>query len=450
MDRPRVAVIGGGLAGLSAACALVSRGVGVTLLEARSRCGGATFSFSRGGMRVDNGQHVLLRCYEQYRGFVDVIGSGGSVGIQRRFTMPLIGEHGRRVSLRRTAAPAPFHLAAGLATYNVLSAVDRMRVVTGALAMRRLDPQDPELDDISFGAWLARHGQNNATIAALWNLITVAALNSDADHASLALATKVFRTGLLDSTDAADIGVPEKPLNELHVQPALDFLTTRGAHVHHNSAVRRVVAEDDGWTVRLDDGELSVDSVVVAAPPDAAAAICPAAAGLAPQRLRSLGAAPIVNVHVVFERPVTDTMFVAVLSSPVQFVFDRTAPAGLEHGQYLTVSVSAAQQWIDVPTSRFRSVFLTELARLFPAAAATAVLDFFVTRERRATFQQSPGTRSLRPPTATTVPGLVLAGAWTDTGWPDTMEGAVRSGNDAAAAVDEHLARREDTREVVR
>src|SRR5699024_7589555 len=129
-------------------------------------------------------------------------------------------EHGRRVSLRRTAAPAPFHLAAGLATYNVLSAVDRMRVVTGALAMRRLDPQDPELDDISFGAWLARHGQNNATIAALWNLITVAALNSDADHASLALATKVFRTGLLDSTDAADIGVPEKPLNELHVQPA--------------------------------------------------------------------------------------------------------------------------------------------------------------------------------------------------------------------------------------
>src|SRR5699024_7902887 len=166
MDRPRVAVIGGGLAGLSAACALVSRGVGVTLLEARSRCGGATFSFSRGGMRVDNGQHVLLRCYEQYRGFVDVIGSGGSVGIQRRFTMPLIGEHGRRVSLRRTAAPAPFHLAAGLATYNVLSAVDRMRVVTGALAMRRLDPQDPELDDISFGAWRARHGQNNATIAA--------------------------------------------------------------------------------------------------------------------------------------------------------------------------------------------------------------------------------------------------------------------------------------------
>src|SRR5699024_2350047 len=134
----------------------------------------------------------------------------------RRFTMPLIGERGHRASLRRTAAPAPFHLATTLATYDVLSVVDRMRVAAGALAIRTLDPQDPELDDISFGTWLGRHGQNNATIAALWNLITVAALNSDVDHASLALATKVFRTGLLDSTDAADIGVPERPLDALH------------------------------------------------------------------------------------------------------------------------------------------------------------------------------------------------------------------------------------------
>src|SRR5699024_5480532 len=234
-------------------------------------------------------------------------------------------------SLRRTAAPAPFHLATTLATYDVLSVVDRMRVAAGALAIRTLDPQDPELDDISFGTWLGRHGQNNATIAALWNLITVAALNSDVDHASLALATKVFRTGLLDSTDAADIGVPERPLDALHVQPALDFLATRGADIQHNSTVRSVIPENGSFTLRLDDAELSADSVVVAVPPDTAAAMCPTAAGLAPQRLRSLGAAPIVNVHVVFERPVTDTRFVAVLSSPVQFVFDRTAPAGLGH-----------------------------------------------------------------------------------------------------------------------
>src|SRR5699024_7015739 len=150
------------------------------------------------------------------------------------------------------------------------------------------------------------------------------------------------------------------------------------------------------------------DSVVVAAPPDAAARMCPSEAGLDIARLRLLGAAPIVNVHVVFERAVTRLPFAAALSSPVQFVFDRTAPAGLAQGQYLTVSLSAAQPWIAVPTAEMRAVFLEELARLLPAAASTPVTEFFVTRERRATFQQSPGTLRLRPPAATAVPGLVL------------------------------------------
>src|SRR5699024_4211913 len=240
------------------------------------------------------------------------------------------------------------------------------------------------------------------------------------------------------------------PLDELHVQPALDYLTAYGAQTHHNTPVRGITSCDSGYVVELDETELYADAVVVATPPETAVKLCPATAQLQPQRLRELGAAPIVNVHVVFERPVMDTTFVAVVGSPVQFVFDRTGPSGISVGQYLTVSVSAAQQWIDVPTARVRAVFLTELTRLFPAAASTSVRDFFVTRERRATFHQAPGTRRLRPPTATALPGLVLAGAWTDTGWPDTMEGAVRSGNDAAAAVVDQLTRREDTREVVR
>lgn len=422
----------------------------VTVLESRSRCGGATFSFSREGMRVDNGQHVLLRCYTAYRGFLDTLGSDDAVGMQRRFTMPLISSGGKRVSLRRTRGPAPFHLAAGLASYGILPVMDRVRVAAGAVAMRGLDPQDPELDERSFGDWLVEHAQNDATIAALWNLITVAALNAEVEEASLALAVKVFRTALLDTADAADIGVPCRPLDELHVRPALEYLTARGADIHHNTAVRSVVPRDGGFAVRVDDAEFVADSVVVAAPPDVAASVCPGDAGLHPHRLRGLGAAPIVNVHVVFERRVTDVAFAAALSSPVQFVFDRTEPAGLPHGQYLTVSVSAAQQWIDVPTARMRPVFLAELTRLFPAAGNAVVRDFFVTRERRATFQQTPGTRRLRPPTATAVPGLVLAGSWTDTGWPDTMEGAVRSGNDAAAELGEYLARRQETREVAR
>lgn len=433
----RVTVVGGGLAGLTAACSLADVGAKVTLLESRSRLGGATFSFQRDGMSVDNGQHVLLRCYRAYLGLLDKLGAADGVRIQRRFRMPVLRKYAGPTEFGRTAGPAPLHLAAGLARYRALSTADRVRVLRAALALRNLDPNDRELDDRSFGDWLTAHGQNSATLAALWNLITVAALNSDAADASLALAVMVFRTALLDTADAADIGVPLVPLDRLHVRPAERYLVARGGQVRYNAAVRTIRRDggDHRFRVHLDGGELPADAVVLAAPPEPAARIAPPDAGLDAARLGELGAAPIVNVHVVFERPITALPFAAALGSPVQWLFDRTHPAGVTAGQYLTLSVSAAAGWIDAPTSQLRSLFLAELAALLPAAGQTPVTQFFVTRERRATFRQRPGTRKLRPAASTAVPGLVLAGAWTDTGWPDTMEGAVRSGEHAARLV---------------
>jgi uncharacterized protein with NAD-binding domain and iron-sulfur cluster len=157
--------------------------------------------------------------------------------------------------------------------------------------------------------------------------------------------------------------------------------------------------------------------------------------------LSGLGSAAIVNVHVHYDRPVIDQPFVAVVGSPVQWLFDRTAISGARDGQYLAVSLSAAADHIDTPATVLREEFLAELARLFPRAKEASVNEFFVTRERRATFRQAPGTRALRPSARTRVPGLLLAGAWTATGWPDTMEGAVRSGNRAARLGAVHLMR---------
>ncbi|PRX45910.1 squalene-associated FAD-dependent desaturase [Prauserella shujinwangii] len=434
-----VVVIGGGLAGLTAACDLADRGARVTLLEARARLGGATFSFDRDGIAADNGQHVLLRCYTDYRGLLSRLGSGDGIELQDRFTMPVLARDGTLTRLSRTGGPAPLHLAAGLARYAALSPADRLRILPAAAALRLLDPADPALDDRSFGDWLAAHGQNSATLAALWNLISVAALNCDADEASLALAVMVFRTALLDRADAADIGVPRVPLDDLHVRPAEKYLADRDAVVRTRAPVREVARDGSGFAVRLDDERLTADAVVVAAPPDAAAGLCPAEAGLRAERLRRLGSAPIVNVHVVYERPVTDLPFVATVGSPVQWIFDRTRVAGLSGGQYLTISLSAAGRWLDTPARELRETFLPELGRLLPAAAHTPHTHFFVTRERRATFRQAPGTARLRPEPSTALPGLVLAGAWTATGWPDTMEGAVRSGHTAAGLVTDQV-----------
>lgn len=441
-DRAVVAVIGGGLAGLSCACRLADEGHRVVLLEARARLGGATFSFDRDGLTVDNGQHVLLRCYESYLGFLARIGADQYITMQPSFDIPVRHRDGRAGRLARTPGlPAPLHLGPALARYTPLSVADRLRVLPAAAALRFVDPDDPESDRQSFGDWLARHGQNAVTVAAVWDLITVAALNTTAEQASLALAAKVFRTALLQRADAADIGMPSVELSRLHAEPAARYLADRGADIRLHTPVRAVRQQESGFTVRTDSDEISVDGAVIAVPPAAAERLCPPDAAPAGCRFSDLGAAPIVNVHVVYPHRVLPAPFCAFIGSDVQWAFDRTGVSGVDTGQYLAVSVSAAQRWIDVPTPRMRETFTTELGRLLPAAARAEVRQFFVTRERAATFRQVPGCDRLRPGARTALPGLALAGAWTATGWPDTMEAAVRSGDAAAGVVAADLAR---------
>jgi squalene-associated FAD-dependent desaturase len=440
---PHVAVVGGGLAGITAAIALAETGTRVTLLEARPRLGGATSSFSRGGLTVDNGQHVFLRCCTAYRGLLARLGMTGSVTLQDRFEVTVLSPGGR-ATLRRTALPGPLHMGQALAGYRHLSYAERLRVVPAALAMTRLGPASPGLDERRLGDWLAAHGQGEHARRALWDLFTVSSLNVAGDDASLALAATVVKTALLSARDAADIGVPAVPLGELHGQAAASLLGRLRARVRLGAKAAAVEAlPSAGFCVRLasrgtaepNGGEMiRADGVVLAVPPEIAACLLPAATGQAgpgPGEWLRIGTSPIVNVHVIYDRRVTRLPFAAAVDSPVQWVFDRTGPSGLREGQYLAISLSAADAYADVPAARLREQFLPALAELFPAAAQARVVDCFVTRERRATMRQVPGIGRLRPGAATATPGLVLAGAWTDTGWPDTMEGAVRSGLNA-------------------
>ncbi|KQV13314.1 MULTISPECIES: hydroxysqualene dehydroxylase HpnE [unclassified Kitasatospora] len=438
--RPTAVVVGGGLAGITAALRLAEADHRVTLVESRPRLGGLAFSFRRGELTVDNGQHVFLRCCTAYRGLIDRLGAGRLVDLQPRLDVPVLGvsADGRRTlgRLRRAGLPVPLHLAGSLATYPHLSAADRLRVVRAALALKLLDLDDPALDEISFGDWLRRQGQNAATLAAMWDLVGVATLNATADQTSLALAAMVFKTGLLSDPGASDIGMANVPLGAIHHDAARAELERAGVRVLLRArAVELKSAEQHA--VRLDGGELlTADTVVLAGAQESAAALLPAGSIDRQERLAELGHAPILNVHVVYDRKLLRQPFFAALGSPVQWVFDRTQHSGLAvpGAQYLALSQSAVQDEIELPVAELRARYLPELERLLPAAKGAEVLDFFVTRERTATFAPAPGTAPLRPAARTNVPGLLLAGSWTATGWPATMESAVRSGHAAADA----------------
>jgi len=452
----RVVVIGGGLAGITAAIALASGGAQVTLLEARPRLGGATSSFTRDGLVIDTGQHIYLGCCSAYRGLLGKLGMTAHAPLQDRFDVTVLAPGRPAARLRRTALPGPLHMLPALARYPFLSWAERAAVSRPALALRRLDPADPALDAQRFGDWLAARGQSERARRALWDLFTVSALNVAGDDASLALAATVVKTGLLGKNSAADIGVPARPLGELHGDAAAAALAKLGARVAVGTKVSGIdVTADPGarYRVRLahpsadQPAQLDADAVVLAVPHAKAAPLVPPDA-LPPGTVAAwsgLGASPIVNVHVIYDRPVTGLPFAAAIDSPVQWVFDRTHISGLAasdrgRSQYLAISLSAADEYAEVPAARLKEQFVPALAELFAPARQARITEFFVTRELRATFRQVPGSGALRPKSRTRLPGLVLAGAWTDTGWPDTMEGAVRSGLSAAIELRHSLA----------
>jgi hydroxysqualene dehydroxylase len=494
---PRVAVVGGGLAGISAALACAASGATVTLFEKRSRLGGLTWSFSHDGLTMDNGQHVFLRCCTAYIDFLKQIGSWDDVELQERLDVTVLSESYRdrtdggprntgaragarlagtseeleriaepvaaRAVLRRDRLPAPLHLGRSLLRYGFVPLGVRARFAGAALALARMDLDDPALDQQTFASWLSQHGQSHAAISSLWDLICLPTVNLPAGQASLAMAAKVFQTGLLTDASGGDIGWSRVPLGLLHGERAAAALRRAGVDVRLGEPVLAVEPASPnqdrpsqdrpsqdrprqdshstgpagrGFSVRAANGSIAADGVVVALPHYCTEDVLPP--GTLPGQCRPsrLASSPIVNVHVRFDRHVTRLPFFAGLGADAQWVFDRTASSGLGGpGQYLAVSISAADDYIGTRPEQLEAQVVASLRQLLPAAREARVVGTLVTREHQATFRAVPGSAADRAPTRTHIPGLVLAGAWTATGWPPTMEGAVRSGLNAARAV---------------
>jgi squalene-associated FAD-dependent desaturase len=442
VSRGSVVVIGGGLAGIAAALDCARGGAEVTLLEARGRLGGAAYSFTRGELVVDNGQHVFLRCCSAYQELLGQLDASALVALQPRLEVPVLAPGGRLGWLRRSSLPAPLHLAASLLRYPYLGMRERLALAWAMQRLRGVDIDDPANDAVSFGDWLRRHRQTPRTVEAIWELIVRPTINLTVDEASLAQAAQVFQVGLLSDADAGDIGWAAVPLGEIHDVHGRAALEAAGVSVHLRSTAQSILRETIAgapsagrlsFRVEASDGfSASADAVVLALPPAQTAQLLPAQSALAPDWAERLGSSPIINLHVVYDRRVLEHPFAASVDSPVQWVFDRTTGSGLAAGQYLAVSLSAAGEELHATAEELQARYLPALAELLPAAAGAEVREFFVTREHAATFRAAPGARAWRSGPRTDVPGLVLAGAWTDTGWPATMEGAVRSGHAAA------------------
>lgn len=415
----RVAVVGAGLAGLSAAVSLKKRGAHVTVHERTRLLGGKATSYHVDGVEVDNGQHVVLGCCTAFLDLVDELGCASWLRMQPAFDVTVLAGGGRRSSLRSTRLPAPLHLLPAFARYRHLRWTDKLRVARALLAARTEgDPGD------DMAAWLRDHGQTRATREAFWDPFLVPALNAPLELCSAEAGLFVVRTAFLASRDAARIAYTTVPLERIARRAAerADALLMR-------STIASVEPHGDEVTLRTDTGDSHrYGAVVLAVPPRRLAALLGDAASFGIPRLDAFRTEPIVDVHLWYEtggrRLLGAAGFAALLASPVQWVFEK-APG------YLCCSLSAARDCVTRPDRVLVELCAAELASVMPRLRNLRLVRSAATRDADATFLPAPGLT--RPGPATRFWNVAIAGAWTATGWPATMESAVRSGRAAAA-----------------
>jgi squalene-associated FAD-dependent desaturase len=440
----RVVVVGGGLAGLAAALKLGACGNRVTILEARPRLGGRASSFQDAdGSLLDTCQHVSMGCCTYFADFCRTLGIGHFL---KRQTCLYFMTPDRRVSrFRADPWPAPLHLARSFVSLHFLTPVEKARVLYGLAALRRTTPDtDPPLLE-----WLLAHGQTQRLVDRFWGLVLVSALNEAPQRIGLKYARKVFVEAFLQDRTGFDVYLPTVPLGRFYGTELSGWLARHGVDVRLQTGVRRLVLQDRRVTgVELRDGTmLSADAVVCAVPFDRLV-------DLLPESVRGekyfhgaaqLQASPITSVHAWFDRPGLNLPHVVLVEGLGQWVFPRATPKAGEH--YLQVVVSAAHALRGLGGGEIERRVAAELRGLFPPLREAKLLRCRVVTEHAATFSAVPGVDALRPPQRSPLANLALAGDWTRTGWPATMEGAVRSGYLAAAALSEASADANPARE---
>jgi squalene-associated FAD-dependent desaturase len=427
---PRVIVAGGGLAGLATAAALGSAGYEVELLESRAFLGGRATSYplpaSDSGEVIDNCQHILLRCCVNLLDFYRRLGVENEVRFHREFFYLEPG--GRTSVLKAGGLPAPLHFTRSFLSFHALSLTDKISIGRGMLAVRKDYHKRTDLDQITMAAWLKETKQTQRAIDRFWGPVLVSAINEDLDRMAAVHGLQVFWLGFLASATSYEMGIPMVPLGELY--SAEKWHGMSGVQLRTRCTVEQFQVEDGAVAgVKTNHGALAADAYVSALPFERVVGL--------DLDFTGFEHSPITGIHLWFDRAVTSLPHAVLLDRTIQWMFNKS------EGKYIQLVVSASRGLTAMPRGEVIDLALRELVEFLPAVSEAKLEKAHVVKEVRATFSAVPGLEATRPVSVTSLSNLFLAGDWTRSGWPATMEGAVRSGYLAAEAVTEHFGKRE-------
>ncbi len=437
----QVIIIGGGLAGLSAAVELSSAGFRVTLIEQRRFLGGRACSFpdKNSGLELDNGQHILMGCYQDTFRFLAKIGASDKISIQKNLSVDFLDRDARAYRLRCLPLPAPLHILSGIMRFGAIGISDRIRMLRmakGVLSGGKTDAAH----DLTITEWLKKHGQRERSRETLWDVITLATMNESPDKSSAAIFRTVLKKAFFENRLSSRIALPAVPLSRMFADSAEAFIRKNNGVIEKGVTATSILVKNNSVSgIELKDGRTITGNYVISAVPCYSVQRLLAGTKLSGSELNSapaLRSSPIISIHLLFNKPLMKHAFAALLYSPVQWVFNKEMIHGdSAYRGLLSLVISGAHQYVELPSEKLVEMAMRELRNVFPDSMSARIISSRVIKERHATFSPEPGVNKFRPSHKTSIDNFFLAGDWTDTGLPATIEGAVLSGYRCANAI---------------